>query len=632
MAPMGMGDGGDGFTSRARACPSRRRAAMLVPALAGGLLAPLAALPPALAGTFEVNWGTAPFIWPAGDPGPRTYTMRDARGFELDVTIDTAQIGGTYFPGSPTVTTVFGTQPSLLIAHDAANQNGAIGEATMTATMQLSSGGAPFAADGIAFRVADIDSVDQNQTSDRCDHVTLTGDNGDPTLDYVLPQTAQNVADRTANIGTAAPNEGTGGSPDLAPNQAQCRYILGSGGSAPSSNNDDNGTVLASYPPGTSLASIEFDESIENVWTGTLQNPNIFDPAARGIGVFSAVAVTVNDADAIALTKDADRAFYAAGETITYTYVVTNNGDLPINTGQDIVIEDDVLGTVSCPAIAADIPPGGTHTCTATYAVDAVDMTAASIDNTAIAGVGTPDQAFAARLQSNDASESVTRAVPSASVDKTRATGPDPVTAAGQTIGYTIVAGNTGNVPLTAPALTDTLPDGSAGVPTFVGGDADGDGAIDVGETWTYSIDYTVTQADIDAGVPLVNAASLDADELASPVTDDESVGVTATPTILIAKAVDDAVAVAAGQTLTYTYDVTNTGNQTLSAVTVSDVHDGRGAAPVPGFEQLLTDAGPAGDSTDAAVDGTWDTLAPGDTVRFQATYTVVQRDVDELQ
>ena len=608
--------------TRARTAGPRGGAAAF---MRGGALAGAAALAiasPAAAGTFEVEWGVAPFTWAAGDFGPNTYTMVDEHGFRLDITIGVTASGGTTLAGYPNDLDGFGTARSLWLVYDADAGNSGIGEATMTATMSLSSGGTAYAADGITFVVSDIDSVDNNGTTDRCDFVTVTGDNGAPTLSYVTAD----ATTRSVRIGGPGIN-GSGLTGPLAANQAQCVYNTGATASN-ASNGDDNGSILATFPDGTSTASIAYDESIENVFGVSSRNA-----AARGIGAFAAVAVTVDDADAILLTKDADRTVYSAsGETVTYTYVVTNNGDLPINTGQDIVIEDDVLGTVACPAIAADIPPGGTHTCTATYSVTAADMSAASVDNTAAAGVGTPGQAFSDRLQSNQASESVERAAPSASVSKSQASGPAPVTAAGQVIGYTVLASNTGNVPLTNPVATDALPDGSTATLTLSGGDTNGDGALDPGETWVYSASYTVTQADIDAGAALVDTASLDAAELAAPVSDTATTGVAPSPSILLSKTVDDSSAVAAGQTLTYTYEVTNTGNQTLTGIAVSDIHGGLGAAPVPGSETLLTDAGPVGDSTDAATDGSWDTLGPGDTVRFSATYTVTQRDVDELQ
>ena len=632
-----LGWGPRRWAGRARPGGGRRRAAR-------GLLVALALAPgAALAGTFELDWANE--NWPAGATGFLRYPLTDARGFQLSVffNVTTVANSGGFVNNWPNDTTIFGTRASLGFAYQPLQGNSGIGESTVTANMyvaaQLDDDPAfeLVGANGIEFRIPDIDSVDSDSTdtenTDRCDHVTVTGNGGDPTLSYLLGEANP---DRSFVIG---PGPGTGNSPPLAANQAQCLYDFGLG-SAPNSQADDNGTLLASFPDNTSVATVRYDESIENVYGDTSRAA-----ANRGIGAFATIAITFDDDGALGLEKVADRAVYSAeGETVTYTYTVTNNGRLPINTGQDIVIEDDVLGTVQCPAITADILPGGTHACTAVHAVTAGEMAAGAVTNRATAGVGLPGQAFAARLRSNEDTVTIERARPAASIDKFRfgapgnpaATGPD------QTIDYRIRVRNTGNVPLTAPALTDMLPDGSNGTVTRLNGDPadpdntgdiDGDDALDVNEVWLYTASYETTQADIDAGAPLVNEAAFAAAELAAPVIDTQSTNVAADPRIAISKGVlGNPSGVPAGRRLAYTYDVTNTGNQTLRNVAVADVHNGRGARPVPGFESILFDNAPTGDSSDAGVDGTWDRLGPGDVIRFTAAYTVVQRDIDELQ
>jgi large repetitive protein len=103
-----------------------------------------------------------------------------------------------------------------------------------------------------------------------------------------------------------------------------------------------------------------------------------------------------------------------------------------------------------------------------------------------------------------------------------------------------------------------------------------------------------------------------------------------AAPAIVVTKVATPDTNVPAGTVVTYTYTVTNTGNQTLTNINLTDVHGGSGSPPVPANETLSTDVGTANDSTDAtANDGIWSVLAPGDVVTFTASYTITQADVD---
>ncbi|MEM7069236.1 MAG: hypothetical protein AAF478_10155 [Pseudomonadota bacterium] len=93
-----------------------------------------------------------------------------------------------------------------------------------------------------------------------------------------------------------------------------------------------------------------------------------------------------------------------------------------------------------------------------------------------------------------------------------------------------------------------------------------------------------------------------------------------------------DLVEVPAGTVITYEYVVENTGTVPILDIHLSDVHNGSGPAPVAGSETLELDGFDIGDSIDGLTDGVWDILGPGDTIRFEGTYTVTQNDVDTLQ
>jgi uncharacterized repeat protein (TIGR01451 family) len=85
-------------------------------------------------------------------------------------------------------------------------------------------------------------------------------------------------------------------------------------------------------------------------------------------------------------------------------------------------------------------------------------------------------------------------------------------------------------------------------------------------------------------------------------------------PALTIDKTANTTGPVVAGQTVTYNYVVTNTGNVTITGVNVIETaFNGTGIAPVP----------TTGGST---------TLLPGQSVSFSAPYLVTQQDVDTLQ
>ena len=64
-----------------------------------------------------------------------------------------------------------------------------------------------------------------------------------------------------------------------------------------------------------------------------------------------------------------------------------------------------------------------------------------------------------------------------------------------KSIEYTITVDNTGNVDLTNVVLDDVF----AGGATLVSGDTNTNNILETTETWIYTADYTVTQADLNA-------------------------------------------------------------------------------------------------------------------------------------
>jgi uncharacterized repeat protein (TIGR01451 family) len=205
------------------------------------------------------------------------------------------------------------------------------------------------------------------------------------------------------------------------------------------------------------------------------------------------------------------------------------------------------------------------------------------------------------------------------------------------TLSYTITVANTGNIPLTAPSISDALAQGGAltltSGPTLSSGDAAPLGTLDVGETWIYAATYAATQANIDNGADITNTATFDTAETLPITSNTATTTITQSPALEMKKTADTVGPVSAADIINYSYEADNTGNITVTGVAVNDTFNGYGIAPVPGSETLTLDAAPFGDSTDGTPgDGIWDVLAPGDEVTFTAAYTVVQQDVDYLQ
>lgn len=209
---------------------------------------------------------------------------------------------------------------------------------------------------------------------------------------------------------------------------------------------------------------------------------------------------------------------------------------------------------------------------------------------------------------------------------------------AGDTISWTINVRNDGNVSIETITVSDTL-----GTPVCATSGDETIATLAPGADEDCTLSYTLTQADFDTNGggdgDIDNSATANGTALGGigPVTDTASAEVAIAPSssISLLKTADDDTLVAAGQVITYTFVITNTGNQTLTNVSLGDVHNGTGSAPVPDADggSITTDAGAAGDSTNSTTgDNVWDVLAPGDVLTVTATYTVTQEDVDTLQ
>jgi uncharacterized repeat protein (TIGR01451 family) len=312
------------------------------------------------------------------------------------------------------------------------------------------------------------------------------------------------------------------------------------------------------------------------------------------------VTVNANQKPALTLDKKTTTANYdSVGDTISYTYDVVNSGNVRL--AGPVTISDNKT-TATCPNVNTVgnldgfLDPGETITYTAVnYVVTQADLNAGSVTNIASASAGGTTSNTDTVTVNADQKPALTIAK---EVDKTVVSAPGTLT-------YTITVTNTGNVDLTGVELTDLF----AGGATLTSGDENDNDILETTETWVYTADYTVTQADINAGDDLVNVASVVTTQTPTPKEDDATTTITQTPSLTIAKDVD-LTNVSAPGTLTYTITVTNTGNVDLTNVVLTDTFAG-GATYVSGD---LTNTGVL-DTDEAWV--------------YTADYTVTQADIN---
>lgn len=287
---------------------------------------------------------------------------------------------------------------------------------------------------------------------------------------------------------------------------------------------------------------------------------------------------------------------------------------------------------------------------------------AGSVDNTATAN-GTPARgSFTA--PTDDASVDLEDATRTMSIVKTVdsvtiASGADSgIVDAGDTITYRYVITNTGSATLTDVTPTDAGPDfngagrtNSLSGFTFDSGASTAASAASVapGETAVFTATYTMSATDYLQGSQVSNGAdntaSATANEtLTTAVTPDTvEYDIPANPAMTVVKTAaltevngntGDGLA-AAGDTILYTYTVTNTGNVPISNVTISDLHEGTTTflSTVSMLNETLSSDGPLApgiaSDTGTANDGQWDLLQPGAIITFTYSHTVTQTEFD---
>ena len=317
----------------------------------------------------------------------------------------------------------------------------------------------------------------------------------------------------------------------------------------------------------------------------------------------------------------------AVGQTITYSYVVTNTGPFPL-TGVTVAdIQTPPAGSLTSgpTCVSLSIPEG---TCsgstvatlaahqranfTATYVVTQVDMDHGSVADSATATGHAPS----GTLVSATATASVA-ASQTSSISVVKSASPTILTAAGQTITYTFVVTNTGNTSLGNVNVTDhpTPPAGPLTTgPTCqslsnpAGSCSGSTTALAPNQRATFTGTYVVTLTDFDNGSVVDNATAAGTPPSGPPVTGTSNtvtVDTNQTAGITVTKTASPTSVTAVGQSVTYTYTVGNTGNVTLRNVTVDDIPIAPAGGVTPICESLSSPTGTCSGETTSLPSGT---------------------------
>ncbi len=305
-------------------------------------------------------------------------------------------------------------------------------------------------------------------------------------------------------------------------------------------------------------------------------------------------------------SKPANGSTYALGEQIAYDVKVTNSGNL---TATDVVVEDQLTGATLAEGQSAEVgtlAPGASATVKYVYTVTESDILAGKVLNTATASGktdgGDPEVVPG---EKEDKTESKNGHV---TVTKTATSEPADGKAykLGETISYKIVVTNDGNLTVNNVKVNDANADGF---------EEQTIASLAPGASAEFDATHVVTEADVRAG-SVVNEAtatgtSTDPDKPVVPVEPGTDTEPTDTPAaaLTVTKAAEQNGTAAdgafkLGETINYSITVKNTGNQTVTNITVTDPN------------------------ADNFGEKTVDSLEPGQSATFTATHKVTEADI----
>ncbi|MGO4105782.1 hypothetical protein AB4Y63_17725 [Leifsonia sp. YAF41] len=298
-----------------------------------------------------------------------------------------------------------------------------------------------------------------------------------------------------------------------------------------------------------------------------------------------------------------------AGDIIHYEFTATNTGNVTL-TG--VVVTDPLPGlsdlAYTWPGAEGVLAPGQSVVATAKYSVTQADVDGpGEVTNTAtVDGMGPGD----VPVHGEDTVTLQTPVDAGIQIVKTgRIEGGAPAQA-GDVVRYRFDVTNLGVLTLHGVELDDEM-EGLSDIDLDWPGE---EKVLKPGATLVGTASYTLTQADVDAGKVVNTATTKGITPGDEPVTDDDSLTlvISAAPAITLDKTATIKQGVwQEGDTVSYGFTITNTGNVTLQGVVVTD--------PMPGLSDLVY---------------TWPgdedrVLAPGETATATAEYQLTAADVN---
>ncbi len=327
-------------------------------------------------------------------------------------------------------------------------------------------------------------------------------------------------------------------------------------------------------------------------------------------------------------------------ESILYTFTVTNNGDIDLDT---VELMDDALGgNIPGPIPGTDenedgvLSPDESWTFEYLYELVQEDIDAGFKENQATVSaeplgldITIQDDSDDNSLLENDITNTTvpnnacTDGAPSIGLDKSGQLADINSDGCNESILYTFTVTNTGELDLENVIVEDDKFNGTVNGPTE-GSDLGEDGILSVGESWTYQALYTIQPADVSNGF-VNNTASVSANPVGlqanvsqnasanTVVPNDACTNGSAGIGLIKESELADAKGGGCTDSIIYTFTVSNTGEVDLEELFLEDEKlGGYIVGPVPG--------------TDNGNDGI---LSIGESWTFRVTYSLTQQDID---